>query len=340
MNPSLSVHPAHRLRALLPGLALVIALALTASVLADAGNLARYGASALTLAIVLGAVAGNALRAHHFTPLLPGLGVAQKNFLRVGVALYGLNLSAQQVMQVGGGGLAVDLIMVCSTLLLGYWVGTRWLGMDRHTVLLTCAGSAICGAAAVVATVPVLRADSEKTAAAVATVVIFGTLSMVVDPLLYHALPATQGMFGVFVGATVHEVAQVVAIGKGLGGDVAGTAVIVKMIRVMLLVPFLLTLSWLEGRQAGGGRRITVPWFAVAFLALAGINSLHVVPEPVLALLRHIGIWLLTAAMAALGLSTTVSAMRKAGLGPLVLAAGLFAYLVLMGGAVNWWLIA
>ncbi|QID18465.1 putative sulfate exporter family transporter [Nitrogeniibacter mangrovi] len=323
----------------LPGLALVVALALVATWLARAGHLARYGASALTLAIVLGALVGNLLRQHHLTSLAAGMSVAQRGFLRAGVALYGLNLSVQQVVRVGGAGLTVDLFMVASTLALGYLVGTRVLRMDRHLVWLTCAGSAICGAAAVVAAVPVLRSDSDKTAAAVATVVIFGTLSMLVDPLLYHALPATHPIFGVFVGATVHEVAQVVAIGKGLGGEVAGTAVIVKMIRVMLLVPFLLTLSWLEGRGTDGERRITVPWFALAFLALAGVNSLQVVPEPVLAGLRQLGIWLLTAAMAGLGLSTTLAAMRRAGLAPLRLAALLFIYLVLAGGAINWWLL-
>ena len=328
--------PSHPTPRRLPGLALVIGLAALATGLAQLGDLARYGASALTVAIVLGALVGNTINDHQRVRLAPGMAVAQSRFLRIGVALFGLNLSVGQLVQVGTAGLAVDLIMVISTLALGYWVGTRWLGMDRHLVLLTSAGSAICGAAAVVATVPILRASGEKTAAAVATVVIFGTLSMLIHPLLFHALPGVHEAFGVFVGSTVHEVAQVVAIGKGLGTEVADTAVIVKMIRVMLLVPFLMALSWMEGRQAGGDGRITIPWFALGFVALAGINSLGVVPEALLHVLRQLGVGLLTAAMAALGLSTTLGAMRKAGLAPLRLASLLFVHLVLIGGVVNW----
>jgi len=320
----------------LPGLAVVIGIAVIASVLAQAGHLSRYGASALTVAIVLGTIVGNLVSERQRVSLAAGMADAQRYFLRLGVALFGLNLSVTQVIQVGTGGLMVDLVMVSSTLMIGYFVGTRLLGLDRHVVLLTTAGSAICGAAAVVATVPLLRADGEKTAAAVATVVIFGTLSMLIHPLIFHAFPAAHGIFGIFVGATVHEVAQVVAIGKGLGPQIANTAVIVKMIRVMLLVPFLLILSWLEGRRANDGQGIAIPWFAFAFIALAGVNSMNILPEPLLTGLRMVGVWLLTAAMAALGLSTTVVAMRKAGLGPLRLAALLFAHLVLVGGLVSW----
>ncbi|MDE2585697.1 MAG: putative sulfate exporter family transporter, partial [Betaproteobacteria bacterium] len=259
-------------------------------------------------------------------------------------ALYGFNLSLQQIIQVGSSGLWVDLLLVGSTLLMGWFVGTRLLGLDRETVLLTAAGSAICGAAAVVATVPVLKVDeevvAEKTAVAVATVVLFGTLAMFLYPLLFSWFGAGHLDFGIYVGSTVHEVAQVVAIGNALGSDVAHHAVIVKMIRVMLLVPFLLLLGAFVARRAGDGQRgpMTVPWFAVIFVALAGVNSLHVLPEPVVGGLRLIGILLLTAAMAALGVETTLKRMGRAGIRPLLLGAGLFAHLVLVGGLINWWL--
>ncbi|WP_232368497.1 YeiH family protein [Azospira inquinata] len=332
-----------RLAHVFPGVLLIAGLSLAAYVLAVGGGLARYGASSLTLAIVLGAVLGN-LRPHWVTGRCHGgVQLAQKEFLRTGVALYGFNLSLQQILQVGSSGIVVDLLLVSSTLAMGWWIGTRLLKLDKETVLLTTAGSAICGAAAVVATVPVLGGDGErvadKTTTAVATVVLFGTLAMVLYPLL-HAWTGIDGrVFGVYVGSTVHEVAQVVAIGSTIGGDTASNAVIVKMIRVMLLVPFLLGLSFFlsRRRQATGGKaKIAVPWFAVAFVALAGVNSLHWLPDAWVQALRLLGVLLLTAAMGALGLGTTVAKMRKAGMGPLLLASGLFAHLVLVGGAINW----
>ncbi len=126
-----------------------------------------------------------------------------------------------------------------------------------------------------------------------------------------------------------------VAIGSSLGGHVADSAVIVKMIRVLLLVPFLLSLGWFLGDR-GGRRAVPVPWFAVAFVALAGVNSLHILPAGVVDALRLAGALLLTAAMASLGIDTNLARMRQAGVRPLLLGAGLFVHLVAVGGLVNW----
>ncbi|HJW03233.1 MAG TPA: putative sulfate exporter family transporter, partial [Azospira sp.] len=188
---------------LIPGLALVLAISGTAYGLAQGVGLVRYGASSLTLAIVVGALLGNLLPGLGRGACRPGLAVAQKRFLRTGVALYGFNLSLQQIIQVGSSGLLADLLLVSSTLGAGWFIGTRLLGLDRETVLLTSAGSAICGAAAVVATVPVLRLDeeqmAEKSAVAVATVVLFGTLAMFLYPLLYAWIGAGRLDFGIYV---------------------------------------------------------------------------------------------------------------------------------------------
>jgi uncharacterized integral membrane protein (TIGR00698 family) len=319
---------------------LVFLLTSTAMLLVQQFGLARYGLSPLTLAIVFGAALGN------FVPHLSagsrqaGLHLTQKTILRAGVALYGFNLSFQQIVEVGSAGIGIDLLMVCSTLLLGWFVGTRLLGMDRDTVLLTAAGSAICGAAAVIATVPILPPEDEKivdkTATAVATVVLFGTLAMFIYPLLYAWIGGSRTGFGIYIGSTVHEVAQVVAIGNILGEDVAGTAVIVKMIRVMLLVPFLLAASAMFRREGGRRSAITVPWFALVFVVFAGINSLHFLPESTVHLLREIGLICLTAAMGALGLDTTFARVRQTGVRSLLLGAILFAHLVLTGGAIGY----
>jgi len=257
------------LRQLAPGLALVLAIGLGATLLATAAKLERLGFGPLSLAILLGALLGNLFSCLHAPAQQPGLAFAQRRFLRLGVALFGFNLSLQQLLEVGRNGLLADLFMVGSTLGLGYFLGTRWLGLDRESALLTSAGSAICGAAAVVATVPVLRLDTakaaEQTAAAIATVVLFGTLAMLLYPLLAHWVWQDHPGFGIYVGSTVHEVAQVVAIGHSLGDAVAREAMIVKMLRVLLLVPFLLSLSaLLGGKGKNAGRRQSpcpgLPW--------------------------------------------------------------------------------
>lgn len=331
----------------IPGLALAAAISVLALGLAQGAGLVRYGASSLTLAILIGAVLGNGWPALAQGARRAGLGLAQRNLLRAGVALYGFNLSWQQIVAVGSAGLLADVLLVASTLALGCFIGIRLLGLDRETALLTAAGSAICGAAAVVATVPVLRLDeartAEKTAVAVGTVVLFGTLAMGLYPLLYAWIGPQHLDFGRYVGSTVHEVAQVVAIGDALGPEVARGAVVVKMIRVLLLVPFLLLLGAYLARGSkteaeGASRRspVAVPWFAVAFILLAGVNSLQLLPEGAVAALRQCGMVLLTAAMAALGLETTLARMGRAGLRPLLLGAALFVHLVLGGGLLNW----
>lgn len=326
-----------------PGLVLTAGLALCALSLAGFEVFSRHGLGVLTLAILLGASVGNLWPGIAQGAALPGLKLAQTQCLRAGVALYGFNLSLQQIAQLGTSGVGIDALMVCSTLGLGWLVGRHVLGMDRTSTLLTAAGSAICGAAAVVATLPVLesrdRNSADKAAAAVATVVLFGTLAMLVYPALYAWLGGSRTDFGIFVGSTVHEVAQVVAIGSGLGDEAAHGAVIAKMIRVMLLVPFLLVASALWRRGEEEKAPITVPWFALMFVAFAAFNSTGILPEAVTALLRQTGQILLAIAMVALGLNITFAQMRSAGLKPFLLGLILFAHLLCSGWWINRWLI-
>ncbi len=324
------------------GLFLVMAIAALAYGGAQWDGVKQYGLSPLILAILIGAVVGNAVPRLGQGNFRYGLSLAQRHFLRSGVALYGFNLSFQQIVQVGATGILIDLSMVASTLLAGWYIGHRLLRMDGETVLLASAGSAICGAAAVVATAPMLRVDArlvaDKSAVAVASVVVFGSLAMFVYPLIYAWMGDGYFDFGIYVGSTVHEVAQVVAIGSALGEELVRHAVIAKMIRVMLLVPFLLIVGWfVTGRNKTGQRApVAIPWFAVCFVAIAGVNSLSLLPESIVVLLRLSGALLLTGAMAALGIDTNLARMRQAGVKPLLLGAGLFLHLVLVGGFVNW----
>ena len=168
-------------------------------------------------------------------------------------------------MAVGLPGLAVSVAVVLGTLLIGTVVGQRLLGLDRDTAMLTSAGSAICGAAAVLAFEPTLRSAPHKSAVAVATVVLFGTLSMFLYPVLYHAgwLNLDTQALGIYIGGTIHEVAQVVGAASNVDPATTEVATIVKMTRVALLVPVLLVLGMYlrnAASHAGGqGRAPSCP---------------------------------------------------------------------------------
>jgi len=327
------------MRPALPGLALSATLALASIALATLPSLQQWGLSALTLAILGGIAIGNSLRLPE--KMQAGILLAKGPALRLGIILYGLRITFQQIAAIGPAGILTDALVLCSTFFLAYHVGTRWLGLDRQTSILIGAGSSICGAAAIMATHPVLKADPGKVAIAVATVVLFGTISMFLYPLLFtlnqdgHWFANAQS-FGIYTDATVHEVAQVVAAGRAMGEDIAATAIVTKMIRVMMLAPFLLGLSlWLKRDEDSSIGRITIPWFALLFIAMAAINSLGIIPPPLREGLLHLDTLLLAMAMGALGMHTQWQAIRKAGAKPILLAALLFAYLLAGGSLIT-----
>lgn len=332
----------------LPGVLLTLGLAAAAAGLARWDWLQSHGISVLTLAIVLGMLVGNtAGRALAGSATAPGVTFAKQTLLRLGIILYGLRLTFQDIAGVGVAGVVIDALVLSSTFLLSWWIGTRFLGLDRTTALLIGSGSAICGAAAVLAAEPVLRARADQVTVAVSTVVVFGTIATFLYPALYHlnlwtrAFAASPTAYGLFAGSTIHEVAQVVAAGRAVSAAAANTAVITKMVRVMMLAPFLLVLSGMLSRRAGGvaGRaaagHIVIPWFAVGFIAVAGCNSLHRLPPAVIQVATGVDTVVLAMAMAALGLTTRWSAIRTAGMKPLLLAALLFIWLLLGGLAIN-----
>jgi uncharacterized integral membrane protein (TIGR00698 family) len=212
----------------------------------------------------------------------------------------------------------------------------------------------------VMAAEPVVKARAEQVTVAVATVVMFGTVSIFLYPLLFKLNQHWQIIaggahgFGIYAGSTIHEVAQVVAAARSVGPQAADTAVIAKMVRVMMLAPFLIMLSaWLArdgarrlgaslkaGRQAPAQphkAKLAVPWFAFGFVAVVLFNSLNLLPAHVQAITTDIDTALLAMAMAALGLSTHLSAIRKAGFKPMLLALILFVWLVAGGALINHW---
>lgn len=305
--------------------------------LSDLPAIKQLGFSPLIIGIVCGMLYGNFLRGTMPADWAVGVNFTARRLLRIAVAFYGLNISIQQIAAVGLPGLAVSVTVVVGTLLIGTTVGQRLLGLDRDTAMLTAAGSAICGAAAVLAFEPTLRAAPHKSAVAVATVVLFGTLSMFLYPIAYQAglIPLSTQEIGLYIGGTVHEVAQVVGAASNFGPETTDVATIVKMTRVALLVPVLLILGlWLRSAAAASGdaqkTRLPIPWFAVGFLVLAIINSLSILPADLTDAVRRLDVFALTMAMTALGIETRFAQIRKAG--PKVMLLGLILYIWLVFG--------
>jgi uncharacterized integral membrane protein (TIGR00698 family) len=333
----------------LHGILLIVLFSCSACYIAEFACIQRLSLSPLIVGIILGMLYANSLRNHLPETWVPGIQFCSKHILRTGIVLYGFRLTFQQVVEIGWPAFLVDLIIVTGTLLLGCLFG-RLLRMDRETTLMTAMGSAVCGAAAVLGAEPVVRCAPHKTAVAVSTVVIFGTLSMFLYPLLYRSglLQLDDLSMAIYTGSTLHEVAHVVGAGNAIdaaGGQVADAATITKMIRVILLAPTLLILSFLLARKRAcadsavdGSRRITIPGFAFGFLAVIALHSLlcatPVLPQETLSTvtdaINRFDTFLLTMAMTALGAETSIDKFRQAGAKPFLLAALL--YLWLAGG--------
>lgn len=323
-------------------LGLTLSATLAALSISAAGTAAvrHYGLSPLTLAIVFGIAAGNTFFPRVAARTGVGVDFSKRTLLRAGIVLFGLRITFQDIAAVGWTGIIIDALIVVATFVIAVQLGTRVFRLDRQTSMLIGAGSALCGAAAVMATEPVVRGQPYKVSVAVATVVVFGTVAMFAYPLLYPFLGLSEHAYGVFTGSTVHEVAQVVAAGRGVSEAAAATAVIEKMLRIMMLAPFLVILSGLKEHSCDSGHvgvraPIAIPWFAVLFMVASLLNSVHVLPASAVARLSEIDTFLLATAMAALGLHTQAGAIRQAGARPLLLAASLFVFLVLGGYAIN-----
>lgn len=303
--------------------------------------------SPMIIGIILGMIYANSLRNHLPETWVPGIQFCSKKLLRLGIILYGFRLTFQQVMEVGVAGITVDAIIVTVTVIGGYYIG-RLLKMDRDLALLTSIGSGICGAAAVLGAESTIQTKPYKTAVAVATVVIFGTLSMFLYPIAYRSgiLGLTPQEMGIYGGATLHEVAHAVGAGNAMGPEVSDVTVIVKMIRVMLLVPVLLILGFWVARSAGSkaagnktAGKVTIPWFALGFLGVICFNSLNLLPAALVEVINYIDTFILTMAMVALGAETSIDKFKKAGPKPFLLAALLYVWLIAGGWALAKYLV-
>ncbi len=331
------------IKKLIAGIVLVLFIATIANFTVEIPFIQSLKLSPLIIGIILGMLVANTMGFLIPNSCSAGIGFCSKTLLRIGIALFGFRISLQDVMSVGISALLIDALVVTITLILGVFLG-RLLRMDSQTALLTSVGSSICGAAAVLGAEPVVKAEPYKTAVAVSTVVLFGTLAMFVYPACYRAglFDLTAQQLSIYTGATLHEVAHVVGAGDAMNSatvDIQTNAVIVKMIRVIMLAPVLLVLSYILSRKEAGNQekassarpRVSVPFFAVMFVVVICFNSLNLLPATLVEWLNFTSTALLTMAMTALGLNTTIAQMRKAGMKPFLLALILFGWLVFGG---------
>lgn len=302
--------PLSRTASLAPGLAVVavgVAVAYGLHELVPA-------VSALMIALVLGALVTNVgLGRPEFAA---GFRFAMKKLLRLGIVLLGLQLAAPQVLALGAPVLLVVLATVAVTFAATNWFGRR-MGLSRERSLLIATGFSICGASAVAAMDGVTDSDEEDVMTAIALVTIFGTVAIVALPLLQAPLSLDDDVFGMWAGASVHEVAQVVATASAVGSAALAPAVIVKLTRVVLLAPLVAGVSLWMRRSApeaeAGTRPPLMPLFVIGFLAAMALRSVGVVPEPVLDVAATAQTLVLTAAMFAMGASVRLRSFLRAG---------------------------
>ncbi len=333
------------------GVLFVAIFAAAATMISEFAFVKSLGISPLVIGIVIGIFYANTL--HNNTPKewSGGITFSAKKILRFAIVFYGFRITFQQIAEVGVEGFLVSLIMLSTTFVLGAWAGQRFFKMDRDTSMLSASGASVCGAAAVLATEPVLKAEEHKAAIAVSMVVLFGTIAMFLYPALYNmgVFDMSAKEFGIYVGGTIHEVAQVVAVPASVPGaseEMANAAVIVKMTRVIMIAPMLILLgiylSYSAKKSGGeaGGVKLVIPWFAVYFIGMAGFNSLGIVPQNIVDIINQIDTFLLTMAMTALGIGTVFAKFKGLGLAPIYTAGTMFLWLLIGGYFITKWVVA
>lgn len=300
---------------LLPG------LVLAAAIVALAYGLRRLPGVAVLSPMILAILLGMAFHNLIGTPRRAGPGVkfAMRHILRFAVALLGLQLTTQQLAEVGFTGIAIILATLASTFLLTKWLGRR-LGVESKLAELIAAGTSICGASAVVAVNTVTDAHDEDVAYAVACVTLFGTVAMFVYPMLPGLLHLAPRGFGLWTGASIHEVAQVVGAAFQDGREAGEFGTIAKLARVGMLAPVVLGLSMLAGSR-GPRKTVAVPGFVIGFVALVLVNSVVAIPAAVHQAVALVTAILLSVALAALGLEADIRKLAGKGLRPLLLGA-------------------
>ena len=307
-----------------PGIAIATVIAAGAWVVG--GRLPLLGSP--VAAIVLGVLLSQFLARRE--GLQPGLRYASQTVLQLAVVVLGSQLSLRQIAHVGVSSLPVMIGTLATCLLAAYLVG-RLLGLDPDLNTLIGVGTAICGASAIAAVSPVIRARGHAIAYAISTIFFFNIAAVLVFPPLGHALGLSQSQFGLFAGTAVNDTSSVVAAATTYGAAAANQAVVVKLTRTLMIIPICLALGAITNRASrrthGSEQAVKaprVPLFLMGFLLVAGLNTLGGIPAAAHAPLRQASVFLITVALAAIGLTTDFGALRRAGVKPWILGAVLW----------------
>ncbi|MGW4523656.1 YeiH family protein [Amycolatopsis sp. NPDC004378] len=314
--------PAPRPRGVVPGLLVAVGVAAVATAL---GELAPV-VGAPVFGILLGALAAAVVPGLRAERWAPGYAVAAKPVLQASIVVLGTGLSLRQVLAVGGGSLPV-MLGTLAVALGGAWLLGRWLGVRGDTQTLIGVGTGICGASAIAATTAVIRPKQAEVAYAIGTIFTFNIAAVLLFPPLGHLLGMSPHAFGLWAGTAINDTSSVVAASFAYGGDAGSYGLVVKLTRTLTLIPVVVVLGFLKARRETGAgfsvaampwRRV-VPLFLLGFLAAATLNSLGFFPASWHPVLSALGTFLITTALAGIGLSLRLADMRRAGARPLLL---------------------
>ncbi|MBS1164251.1 MAG: hypothetical protein H6R00_276 [Proteobacteria bacterium] len=272
--------------------------------------------SPMIIAIALGILIRNTIGTH--VALTAGIGFSMRRLLRLAIILLGVQLTFGQVAETGLRGVAIIFTAVAATFLFTLAVG-RVIGADPRLTRLIAAGTSICGASAVAAANSVVDAHDEDVAYAVACVTVFGSIAMFAYPLLQGGLDLAPRDYGLWAGSSIHEIAQVVAATFSVGREAGDFGTVAKLTRVMTLAPMVFAMAAFLpslGEVGSERPRAPLPWFVLGFIALVAINSVVSIPDDIKAETSTVSTFLLTMALAAMGLETSVAKLKAKGLKP------------------------
>lgn len=313
-----------RSSALWPGIVLVGIVVGAAYSLREFPGLAIF--SPMILAVIIGMVFANVVGVAPNTKT--GIGFSQKSLLRFAIVLLGFQLTIGQVLSIGASGFGIVALTLAATFVFTITLA-RFLGVERRLAELIAAGTSICGASAIVATNAVTSARDEDVAYAVACITLFGTIAMLGYPLLALALGLDQHHFGLWAGASIHEVAQVIGAAFQNGPEAGEIGTVAKLTRVALLAPMVIALGLVVRRDSsqGDAARPPLPLFVVGFVAVVLFNSFIGIPDTIRPTVSFVTTLILSMGLAAMGLHTNVSEIRSRGLRPLFLALSAFVFI-------------
>jgi uncharacterized integral membrane protein (TIGR00698 family) len=282
----------------------------------------------MILSIIAGMLFHNVVGTPHSAAA--GVKFTMRRLLRLAIILLGLQLTAAQIAAVGYSGVVVIALTLTATFLFTTWFG-RLLGVERKLAQLIAAGTSICGASAVIAANTVSNAHDEDVAYAVACVTVFGSIAMFAYPLLPALLHLDARGYGLWSGASIHEIAQVIAAAFQGGQQAGEFGTIAKLTRVAMLAPVVMALSFAARRAATHhdtqNARAPIPWFVLGFVAMVALNSVVSIPAETKSALVTATTFLLSTALAAMGLDTDIGKLRARGLRPLALGAAAFLFI-------------